>query len=361
MRPLRCGFKRFFSNVRLVLAALAVVLFLVQVGCRVQAGNPQTSKPIKPGNVTVAIADAPVAGLSQLFMTIHAVGFAPEGTGRCLSEPKRQCADSSLYYFELDNEIEIDLLSLSDGRTQVLPFSQNLPAGTYEGIRLFLSENIPMTGVLEEDGRRVNVEFERGPFGRREFTIVEEFDIAEDTQNEILVHVDLRRSLRRRPDNSYELKPTTHVVPTRLAARLSGTVSDQNVKRVCAYLNGGRRRPDGQRLMGDKSQPGRRLVSDLALLERHGYEPGMQNPMQPPDQGGRRGPGGPSMEGSNRMDTTSTCENAEAVSDVTNGSYDLRYLPPVSYTLRLFKSDGTYSDTPVTTPLNPQESRVLDL
>ncbi len=349
-----------FLRFRLLPLLVMTAVVLSEGGCRVQAGNPQTSKPIKPGNVTVALADAPVDDMSNLFVTVFAIAFAPEGTGRCLKDPVRKCADSQLYYYELDKELEVDLLSLSDGRTQVLPFSRDLPPGTYEGLRLFLNETAPVEGVLKADGRRVPVRFPKSPFGRKEFTIVEEFDVQEESENEILIHVDLRRSLVRLPDSSYALNPFVHVVPARLAARLYGGVSDTNITRVCAYNVGGRRRPDGHKLKNDGDRPlnmnhdsGRRHMEQSEMPNLRDSHASHPMPQDPRNTSSRPGPGVP--------DPTSSCDNAEAVSDVKNGGYDLRYLPPVSYILRAFKSDGTYSDTTVSAPLTPRESRVLDL
>jgi len=328
------------------------VLFTViaESGCRVQAGNPQSGTSSKPGTVTVAIADAPVDDLSQLFFKVNAVAFAPEGKGRCLKEPSRRCADSAVYYYDLNHELEIDILSLSGGRTQVLPFSQELPAGTYEGIRLFLSENSSIEGVLKTDGTRVPVAFPSGPFGRREFTIADEFDVQEGTDNEILIHVDLRRSLKRTSEGGFILSPFTHVVPSRIAAQISGPVSDPSVTRICAYNVGGKRRHEGFHLEGRRGD----VVSSHNLrgggrkydqLRGFGPEPGEGSPKGP-------GPGVP--------DATSSCDHAEAVSDVKDGRYELRYLPPVSFILRAFKNDGTYADTTVSRLL-PKEAREVEL
>lgn len=70
---------RFSHTMRMVTAcfsALIAAAALIQ-GCRVQAGNPQSSKPVKPGTVTIALADAPVDELSQIFVTVDAIAFAP--------------------------------------------------------------------------------------------------------------------------------------------------------------------------------------------------------------------------------------------------------------------------------------------
>jgi len=301
-------------------------------GCRVQAGNPQTSKPIKPGNVTVALADAPVDDFSNLYVTVRAVAFAPQGTGRCLRDPRSSCADSLLYYFDLNQETEVDLLSLSDGKTQVLPFAANLPAGTYEGLRLFLTQDSEVEGINKSTGERVRLDFPIGPFGRKEFTIIEEFDVEEDSDNEILIHVDLRRSVIKLPDGRYRMMPMVHVVPSKIAARIYGSVGDSSVTRVCAYILGGSRR---------HGKPMTKQVEPVGGFARHLPAGG--------------------VDGANVFDTTSSCDRAEAVGDVKNSSYDIRYLPPVNYLLRVFKSDGSYTDTPLNAPLMPQESRVVDL
>jgi hypothetical protein len=346
--------EKFFGKSAATRFVGGLLLLMGIEGCRVQAGNPTSTKPVKPGTVTVALADAPVDELSQLFIKIHAIAFAPEGTGRCLRDPMNRCADSSLYYFELNQETEVDLLSLSDGRTQVLPFQQSLPAGTYEGIRLLLTDNSSVEGVSKADGSRFPVVFAPGPFGKREFVIAEQFDVQEEIENEIIVHVDLRRSIRRAPDGNFVLLPFTHVVPTRLAARLYGAVSDASVTRICAYNVGGMRRPGEMRMSAGPGglpppspapavfpQP---PAPTFALLKHGTMEPSrMSGP----------GPGVP--------DPTSSCDNAEAVIDIKNSSYDLRYLPPVNFILRAFKADGSFSDTRLSSPLLPKEERNLDL
>jgi hypothetical protein len=241
--------KRFSASFLInLLSASAGIVFAAGLavgsvaGCRVQAGNPQSDKPVKPGTVTVALADAPIDDLTQIFVTVDAIAFAPAGTGPCLREPKRGCARSALYEYQLNKETEVDLLSLSDGRTQILPFSQDLSSGTYEGIRLFLAEDSKVEGILKNDGSRVEIDFPASPLGRKEFTIIEEFEIQEGTDNQIIIHVDLRRSLLKKPDGRFLLMPMTNVVPSRIAARLFGTIADDTVTRVCAYNLAGKRR-----------------------------------------------------------------------------------------------------------------------
>lgn len=364
MRHLLRSLSKFMMRHGLVSLSAGCLLFLAESGCRVQAGNPQTNKPVNPGTVTVALADAPVDDLAQLFIRVYAVAFAPEGTGRCLKDPRHGCADSSLLFYELGQDAEIDLLSLSDGRTQVLPFSQSLPAGVYEGLRLLLAEDSHIEGVLKANGQRVPVAFQQSPFGRREFTIAEEFEVQEGTDNEILIHVDLRRSLRRLPDGSFTLSPFTHVVPTRLAAQLYGVVGDSNVTRLCAYPVGGRRRPDKPpRLMGERGEGGRpsKRQDFLGIFSRsdNGFERGRRGGGL--DDTLNQGEPDAYPENAGQPDATSSCDNAEAVSEIKDGRYELRFLPPVTYLLRLFKSDGTFTDTRVEKRLFPQEKRELNL
>jgi hypothetical protein len=363
---------RFSHTMRMVTAcfsALIAAAALIQ-GCRVQAGNPQSSKPVKPGTVTIALADAPVDELSQIFVTVDAIAFAPSGTGACLREPNRGCANSALYEYELTGQTEVDLLSLSDGRTQILPFTQDLSSGTYEGIRLFLSGSSKVEGILKSDGSRVEIEFPNGPFGRKEFTIIEEFEVQEGTDNEIIIHVDLRRSLQRKPDGKFILMPMTNVVPSRIAARLYGAVGDSAISRICAYNLAGKRRqaeypksPQG-RLPYDPRPPfpssphGEPHHPQFPAGHLHAglppdWQPVLPNSPQPPSRGSK------SPEA--QMDKTSSCDLADAVSDPKNGTYDLRYLMPVSYILRSFKSDGSFTDTAVSVPLNAREERELAL
>jgi len=344
-----------FRKTLLTFATAGCVLLYVLSGCRVQAGNPSADKPKTPGTVTVALADAPVDELSNLYVTVKGIAFAAEGTGRCLREPARACADSSLVSFEFNSTIEVDLLSLSDGRTEILPFSQELPSGTYEGLRLFLNEGSSVRGVLKSDGSTVEVDFPVSPLGKREFTIAQEFDVQEGTENQLIIHVDLRRSLRKNPNGRFFLSPIVNVVPERFAARLFGDVADANVTRICAYNEAGKRRPDGSGHSGGK--PGQPSINP-----QQPPRPSYPVPTQPTRSPFPQAPV-PPQPPLRQPDATSSCDNAEAVADLSDSkrSYDLRYLPPVRYTLRAFKKDGSYTDTSVTEPLLPRESRELGL
>lgn len=354
---------------RALLIGMSVLLMLLNgMGCRIQAGNPSTTKPKNPGNVTIALADAPVDDLASLFITVEAIAFAPSGTARCLSSPFLDCADKSVIHYDFTKELEVDLLTLSDGRTQVLPFAQELESGLYDGLRLFLSEGSRVRGILKNTGAEVEVEFPQGPFGRREFTLIQEFEVIQGSENEILVHVDVRRSLKKTPAGNYLLLPFVSVVPTRLAARLTGSVTAAEVTRICAYNVGGKRRPDVRPGYGHTPPP------QMLTSEHQAHQPAL--PMRPQAQpptplsvmeldrslGGRRPQASPvPLRQPGVPDSTSSCDNAEAVSDVKDAVYDLRYLPPVQYILRAFKSDGTYTDYSISVPLQPQETRVLNL
>ncbi|MEY4064009.1 MAG: hypothetical protein RIR26_217 [Pseudomonadota bacterium] len=339
----------FFPSVSMLMVSLLAVLFS-NAGCRVQAGNPQSGKPPQPGTVTVSLADAPVDDLEHLYITVQSIAFAPERAGRCLRDPRNMCADSGLLFFDLASPAEVDLLSLSDGKTQALPFQQDLPAGVYEGIRLLLSEGSLVRGVLKETGESVEIAFPAGPFGRREFTLLEEFAVQENTLNEILIHVDLRRSVRKSGAGQFMLLPFVNSVPARLAARLSGAVSSTDAVRVCAYNLMGRRRMEG-------IPPPAVTPAPMPTSGSLPPLPPLPPPPPPPAPSSFPSPSGVSVQ----LDTTESCDNAEVVSDIKDGRYDLRYLAPVLYQLRVFKTDGTYTDTSLSNPLFPKEERELDL
>lgn len=333
-------------------------LLLVLSGCRVQAGNPQTDKPKNPGTVTVALADAPVDELSSVYVVVQGVAFAAAGSGRCLKDPRFGCADSELIHFNFSEEIEVDLLTLSGGKTQVLPFSHELAAGTYEGIRLFLSPEKAVRGVLKNGGREVSINFAPSPFGRKEFTIQEEFDVEEGIENQILIHVDLRRSLKKRPDGEFVLLPFVHVVPSRIAAALYGTVPSE-VSRVCAYNVAGMRRLGSHTARIKQSappvppKPPLPLDADSKSPVAQTRPSDLRLPPLSESLNKERIPGQP--------DETDSCDNAEAVSEITDGQYELFHLPPVMYVLRAFRQDGSYFDLQIREPLVPQERRLVDL
>lgn len=336
--------------VRLSLGLMFGFVFLLAstYGCRVQAGNPQTEKPKNPGTVTIALADAPVDELSSVYVVVQGVAFAGAGSGRCLKDPRQGCADNELKFFEFDEDVEVDLLTLSGGKSQTLPFSGELSAGTYEGVRLFLSPQKAVRGILKEGNAEVTIDFPMSPFGRKEFTIQEEFDVEEGIENQLLIHVDLRRSVKKRDDGTFVLMPFTHVVPSRIAAALYGNVPN-GVTRVCAYNVGGMRRPGRPPITYSavkKHEEPRRPMAPIVTSA-------LRLPPLIDSIHNKRSPGQP--------DLTDSCDNAESVSDIADGQYELFHLPPVQYILRAFRSDGTFVDTQVSEPLLPQERRLVDL
>ena len=338
-----------FKEWKWVCLMFGCVLFLASmVGCRVQAGNPQTDRPKNPGTVTIALADAPVDELSSIYIVVQGVAFAGTGSGRCLKDPRYGCVDSELKSFDFDEDTEVDLLTLSGGKSQALPFSAELSAGTYEGVRLFMNPQKPVRGILKEGGAEVLIEFPLSPFGRKEFTIQEEFDVDEGVENQILIHVDLRRSLKKKDDGTFVLMPFTHVVPSRVAASMFGQVPS-GVTRVCAYNVGGRRR-HGRPPISFSAPEQHHMLGDPAthLARSHLKLPPLFDSMHK-----ERFPGQP--------DQTESCDNAESVSEIVDGQYELFHLPPVQYILRAFRSDGSYIDKQVSDPLLPQERRLVDL
>ncbi|MEY2987660.1 MAG: hypothetical protein RJB13_1181 [Pseudomonadota bacterium] len=327
---------------------LVFICFLASIsGCRVQAGNPQADKPKNPGTVTIALADAPVDELSSIYVVVQGVAFAGAGAGRCLKDPSYGCADIDLTFFDFDEDTEVDLLTLSGGKSQTMPFIGEISAGIYEGLRLFLSPQKPVRGILKENGEEILIDFPLSPFGKKEFTIREEFDVEEGIENQILIHVDLRRSLKKRADGTFLLMPFTHVVPARIAGSLYGQVPSE-VIRVCAYNVGGMRRHGRPPInLSDPHKQHSQLITGAPVVPSELKRPPLFDSIYK-----ERFPGQP--------DLTVSCDNAESVSEIVDGQYELFHLPPVQYVLRGFRGDGTYIDKQVSEPLLPQERRLVD-
>lgn len=113
-----------------------------------------------------------------------------------------------------------DLITLLEGGSFALFTNEELPDGTYTGVRLLLDDD-DATVVLS-NGRELPAQLAAGTFAPVDFTIEED----ETSSHELLLTLDLRRSLSFDDANDeYTLTPILRAVATGDAGQISGTVS----------------------------------------------------------------------------------------------------------------------------------------
>ena len=119
-----------------------------------------------------------------------------------------------------DGEL-VDLLGLQDAEPLRLFTNEELPAGTYTGVRLLFDPDQDQSRVTTVNGS-TRLRVAAGAFAPVSFTIEDE----EESREEITLVLDLRQSLSFDDDNDrYTLTPALRSVRTDDAARVEGTVS----------------------------------------------------------------------------------------------------------------------------------------
>jgi hypothetical protein len=119
-----------------------------------------------------------------------------------------------------DGEI-VDLLDLRDGEPLRLFTNEELPVGTYTGMRLFFDSDQDQSRVTTSDGD-TRLRIAAGSFSDVNFTVEDE----KESREEFTLMLDLRQSLSFDETNDrYTLTPVLRSVRTEDAARVEGNVS----------------------------------------------------------------------------------------------------------------------------------------
>ena len=115
----------------------------------------------------------------------------------------------------------VDLLDLREGAPLRLFTSEELPAGSYTGVRLLFDAGEDAT-VVNTDGDVFPVVLIDGAFAPAEFTVEDN----ESSSEQLTLTLDLRQSLSFDDiDDEYTLTPVVRTVRTSQAAQISGTVT----------------------------------------------------------------------------------------------------------------------------------------
>jgi len=180
------------------------------------------------GALSLNVTDAPVsdADISAVWVRITSVIVKPDGNG---SQPiEIQITDN------LGNPsyTDIDLKSLSNGKTATVFVQEELPAGHYSWIRLVIDP--AHTYVVETGGGKSLLEC--SSCDESHLKLNRSFTIDKDGVRAFTVDFDLRKSITLtdslsvppRPDYAYKLRPTLRIIDSELAGNFSGAV-DQSL------------------------------------------------------------------------------------------------------------------------------------
>lgn len=303
--------KGILNQLILFLAAYWVVSM---EGCAVEAGNPPSQTSTDKSKIqkfNLYIADAPIdeaVSLKLKFFKIEIIRENPD--------------DFGIYSKNLEKPEVIDLLKLSDGKTQLLFGGDDVPVGDYTKILLHLDPDFPIF-METADGNKINLRVP--PKGKDQpvnvFSIHEKFKVEPNKTADILVHFELRRSVKKTPLNDYVFLPHMQVIPEHIKASLNAKLSLKDPVLVCAYIRAPTLPP---------------LPPPSVLKDEYG-KPVIGVPAQAPQPP-------PPPQKKVEKDTTTECESADNAVRVKDSEVTFHHLHPLTYDFRVFLTDGTYQD-----------------
>lgn len=289
----------------------------VLASCAVEAGNPSTKKPT--GTVSIQFAQTEDNEEQSFQLTIDSIELASETSDIASLSP-----DVS----------EIELFSYSSKEDVQAVKSQEVPVGTYAKIYIRLNDKKPP--IYRRAGKQMTVEIDH--LEERSFYFAEKVEVTEGQETKVIVSLDPKRSLiasKDRPDKMV-FEPIGGAFPKLQDTEQEGTAPAMDFIQVCAYAY------NVKHPLGD---------SDAPLKESHAPRPfKMFDPDPPfPNKDGRPGSAArlPKVFDSKESvvkDENLECENAFARAPILLQKYVLRHLLPGDYSLRFFRSNGTYQD-----------------
>ncbi|HLF33789.1 MAG TPA: DUF4382 domain-containing protein [Cyclobacteriaceae bacterium] len=148
--------------------------------------------------------------------------------------------DSSAFIVVLNSPMEINLLELRNGVTELLA-ELDVPAGTYDQVRIFISG----ASLVMSDGTEFELEIPSALTSGLKIIIHPAMVIEEGMTEELLLDIDLSRSLVVMGSNEnpqgYKFTPVIRSVPNSASGRIEGFVtemSDNGVSNASVWLEG---------------------------------------------------------------------------------------------------------------------------
>lgn len=168
------------------------------------------------GTLTIGLIDAPVDGVTAVWVQFSGVTLQPQGGGSAIEIPF--------------STITVDLLSLTEGNTETLLASEPVPAGAYNWIELHVNaefDTIMDSYVITEIGgqEEIHVQIEIPGGVQTGLRLVSGLTITADQETSFLIDWDLRMGLVNPPGQpGYFLRPALRIIDMTQFGTLSGSV-----------------------------------------------------------------------------------------------------------------------------------------
>lgn len=224
--------------------ALRTVLFTAFVVLFLFGGTGCNSSGSSTGTLGVWLTDAPAGGYDAVNVTVsrvrvHQSASASEG-------------DEGWSEVTLEPARKINLLNLTNGVLEDLG-QTSLPAGHYTQLRLVLSANTgtAVNNSVVLSGTTTEIPLVTPSAVQSGIKLINEFDVAAGQHVDLVLDFDALKSVVKRGNGTYELKPVVNVIPfvlNGIGGFVDPSFSGGNVA-VSAQVNGAVVRsttPDGQ-------------------------------------------------------------------------------------------------------------------
>ena len=186
-------------------------LMLALSSCGSSSSTSAGRGGVMEGGLTLKITDAPVDGALAVWIQFSGVTIKP--------------ANGSAFDIIFDTPLDINLLSLQAGKTEVLLENVKLTPGKYNWIRLHVNatrDSVLDSYIILADGR--NEELNIPASAEIGLQIINDIEIASNKDVNLIIDFDLRRSVVESAGAAYDLLPVLKIVNADNMVSLHGTI-----------------------------------------------------------------------------------------------------------------------------------------
>lgn len=209
-----------------------VTLSLINCG-----GSGGSNGAASSGTVTLQIADAPVDEASAVWiqfrgLEIHGANGTTYTFNYCADPATGKTTVSSASCTQAAPK-KLNLLTLTNGVTDLLLENQTLPAGRYEWIRLLVdAESNVRDSYIEINGAEYELNIPSG--AESGLKLNRGFDVSANGNAAFTIDFDLRKSVRKPgSSNEYKLRPTLRIVDNSNLGTITGSAIPTLVSTNC--------------------------------------------------------------------------------------------------------------------------------
>ena len=231
MAPFGAKELRRMNHAKMIGRAACALAVTALVGCSAAASS---DSPAQKSTLSVSLMDAPVDGVTAVYVKITSMWIKPQGNGPAVQLPLTNAP------------LTVNLLELTDKNAAILIDEAVIEPGSYEWLAMDVAaeRNVRDSYVMTETGGEEEIEL-RVPSGR--VRLVGGFDVPPNESLQLLFDWDMRKGLVYPPgQGQYMLKPAFRmldvtaygVLQGTIAAATVGTSLDPAVEQLCFRRQG---------------------------------------------------------------------------------------------------------------------------